>query len=164
MITPVAPPPSPIEIRIIKRRCGIERERSTSQDTNESSTFPMLESKPNITLNTVLIVDAKAPINILNPSPPRVLVNISLPIQSVPKGCSREGARFFDPKSVGSDLLSINKLEITIVINNSDINPINRMVLCLRFIPMKDLLFIVTTAVLMMISPAVLSWGRGIHR
>ena len=40
---------------------------------------------------TVLIIEANAPTPILNPKPRSVRVNISLPIQSVPKICSKDG-------------------------------------------------------------------------
>ena len=52
----------------------------------------ILESNPSIIATHVLITDANAPTPILNPKPRSVLVNMSLPIQSVPNGCSNDGA------------------------------------------------------------------------
>ncbi len=108
----------------------------------------------------VLIEEARAPITMLNPSPLRVLTNISLPIQSVPNGCSREGARFFDSKSVDNALSSMNVLETTIAINNTDRKLVSIMVFCRRLNPPNKPLLTVATALLMFSSPAALSSGR----
>src|SRR5690606_13750916 len=111
-----------------KRRCGIERKRSTSQDTKESAVFPVLESSPKNMVSIVLIVEARPPTNMLRPSPSRVLTNISLPIQSVPNGCSREGARFLEPKLVCNGSPPKYTLETTIASNKSEVEPIIRRV------------------------------------
>jgi hypothetical protein len=78
---------------------------------------------------------------------------MSLPIQSVPNGCSAEGLRFLEPKSVFKESSFIVILENTIVSSKSDVRPIISRVFCLRFSPRNTPLLAVTTAVLIIQPP-----------
>ena len=76
---------------MIKRMCGIEPKRSITAATASSANLLKLEKSPRIIDMRVLTADAMNPTIRLNPSPEMVLWNMSLPIQSVPKRCSRDG-------------------------------------------------------------------------
>lgn len=78
------------------------------------------------------ITDAPIPITILKLKPLMVLKNMSLPIQSVPKRCSKDGGFILVAKSVGKLTLIIVPL-MKITNKTNAVSAMVKSVFCLRF-------------------------------
>ncbi len=74
--------------------------RSVTKEITASARSPMAAAIPRIRARTELTVAVSNPTARLKERPASVLFSISLPIQSVPNGYSRQGARFLLEKSV----------------------------------------------------------------
>ena len=101
MVTPQNPLPSANDIRMSSTMCGMPIMRSMSQVTTASAFLPpSAATAPSTSAMTEDAPAARRPTSTLVDRPASVRSSMSRPIQSVPKGCSSEGARFFAVKSV----------------------------------------------------------------
>ena len=101
MVTPQKPFPSANEMSTKSTMCGTPIIRSIIQLTTASTRLPpSAAAQPRINAITDDTVAASKPTSTLVERPASVRASMSRPIQSVPKGCSSEGARFFAVKSV----------------------------------------------------------------
>ena len=80
-----------MDIIIINNMCGIDANKSINQDTNESQNLLILARNAKRVAIILDIIEAPIPIMILRLNPFIVLTNMSLPIQSVPNKCSKDG-------------------------------------------------------------------------
>ena len=117
---------------MINNICGIDANKSINQDTNSSNHLLTLATNAKMVAMKLEIIDAPIPITILKLKPFIVRINISLPIQSVPKGCENEGACIFIVKSVGK-LASIIHPQMKMTNKTRPVRPIVRSVFCLKF-------------------------------
>ena len=99
--TPVNPRPNASEINITRRMWGIPITKSIHHESAASTLGPSRAAAiPMARAITALTAAVRTPIRMLRDRPVNVRASISRPIQSVPKGYCREGARFFCEKSV----------------------------------------------------------------
>jgi hypothetical protein len=99
---------------------------------NESQYLLTLATKAKIVAMILDIIEAANPIMILKLKPFNVLMNMSLPIQSVPNGCSKDGGFILMAKFVGK-LASIIYPQINIIAKTNPVIAIVKRVFCLRF-------------------------------
>ena len=92
----------------------------------------MLATNARIVAMILEIMDAPIPIMILKLSPLIVLMNMSLPIQSVPKICSKDGGCILMLKSVGKFALIIIPL-MKMTSKSNPVSAIVKSVFCLKF-------------------------------
>ena len=121
-----------MDIIIINNICGIDANKSINQDTNESQNLLILARNAKRVAIILDIIEAPIPIIILKLKPFIVLMNISLPIQSVPKICANDGGCIFILKSVGK-LASIRVPLMKMTSNTNPVSPIVKRVFCLKF-------------------------------
>ena len=99
--TPVNPRPQAMEIKITRRMWGMPMTRSIHQEITASTQPPKeAERIPRTMAAPALTKAVSRPIRMLRESPARVRASMFRPIQSVPKGNKRLGARSFCAKSV----------------------------------------------------------------
>ena len=101
MVTPQKPFPIAKEMSTKSTMWGMPIIRSISQLITASTRFPpSAAAHPSTSAITDETVAASKPTSTLVDRPASVRESMSRPIQSVPKGCASEGARFFAVKSV----------------------------------------------------------------
>ena len=106
--TPANPRPHAREISITSRIWGMPMTRSMHQDMTASAFLPnTTDAVPRSSATAALTAAVSTPIRILRDSPARVRASMSRPIQSVPKGCCKSGARFLLEKSVSAAYPSV---------------------------------------------------------
>ena len=106
-------------------------------DTNSSQYLLTLARNAKRVAMILEIMDAPIPIMILKLKPLRVLMNMSLPIQSVPKIWSNDGGRILILKSVGK-LASIIIPLMKMTAKSNPVSAIVSRVFCLKFKELKS--------------------------
>ena len=123
--------------------CGIPITRSVTQEITTSAFFPSTAAAvPSSTAVTALTAAVRTPIRMLRDNPANVRINISLPIQSVPNGYLRHGARLILEKSVSS-ARSSSRIPAAVTQARNKVAAARKIsVLCLLFIFLFTLIFL----------------------